>query len=58
MSDPGRTLGEPYGAARDERSGARRISYLIGPDGRVVKAYETVKAADHPAEVLADLEQA
>lgn len=58
LSDPERSLGESYGAARDEKSGARRISYLIGPDGRVVKAYETVKPAEHPAEVLADLEQA
>jgi peroxiredoxin len=33
----------------------RRISYLIGPDRTVVKAYATVKAAEHPAQVLADI---
>lgn len=33
----------------------RRITYLIGPDRRIVKAYETVAPAGHPAEVLADL---
>jgi peroxiredoxin len=58
LADPGRTLGESYGAAKDEKSGARRISYLIGPDGKVVKAYETVKPAEHPGQVLADLEAA
>ena len=30
----------------------KRISYLIGPDRRIVKAYANVKPADHPAEVL------
>jgi len=58
VSDPGRTLAESYGAGREGSASARRISYLIGPDGKVVKAYETVKPADHPAEVLADLESA
>jgi peroxiredoxin len=32
-----------------------RISYLIGPDRKVVKAYPTVSPAAHPAEVLADV---
>ena len=30
----------------------KRISYLIGPDRRIVKAYEKVRPAEHPAEVL------
>ena len=34
---------------------ARRISYLIGPDRRVVKAYPKVKPSEHPAQVLADV---
>jgi peroxiredoxin Q/BCP len=33
----------------------RRISYLIGPDRRIVKAYASVKPAEHPAEVLATI---
>jgi peroxiredoxin len=32
-----------------------RISYLIGPDRRIVKAYATVVPAKHPAQVLADV---
>jgi len=31
------------------------VSVLIGPDGKVAAAYATVKPADHPDEVLADL---
>lgn len=33
----------------------KRISYLIGPDRRIKRAYAKVKPKDHPAEVLADL---
>lgn len=48
--------GAVWGAVRDNGSStAKRISYLIGPDRRIVKAYPTVKSADHPAEVLADI---
>lgn len=32
----------------------RRISYLIGPDRHIVRAYETVNPSTHPAQVLAD----
>jgi thioredoxin-dependent peroxiredoxin len=36
----------------------RRISYLIGPDRRIVKAYPRVNSSTHPAQVLADLANA
>jgi thioredoxin-dependent peroxiredoxin len=56
LSDEDKALGIAYGAAADASAAApRRISYLIGPDGVVRKAYPKVKPADHPAEVLADL---
>lgn len=45
-----------YGAAEDAEAGkAKRISYLIGTDGNILKAYKTVKAAEHPEQVLDDL---
>ena len=49
-------LGKTYGAY-DASSGdyARRISYLIGPDRKIVKAYPKVKPAEHPSQVLADI---
>lgn len=44
-----------YGACDDPKAGsAKRISYLIGADGKVKKAYASVKPAEHPAQVLAD----
>jgi len=56
LSDTDRKLGMAYGAADDATAGwARRISYLIGPDGRIRKAYPKVNAAAHPEEILKDL---
>ena len=31
------------------------MSVLIGPDGKVIKVYNTVKPAEHPDQVLRDL---
>lgn len=56
LSDPDRAMGLDYGAAQSATEGyAKRISYLIGPDGRIEKAYPKVYPASHPDEVLADL---
>ena len=56
LCDTERTLGLAYGAAESAADGhAKRISYLIDPEGRIAKVYGEVKPADHPAEVLRDL---
>lgn len=56
LSDTDARMALAYGAVDEAPAkAARRISYLIGPDGKVRKAYATVKAADHPAQVLADV---
>jgi peroxiredoxin Q/BCP len=56
LCDTDRKLGVAYGAAEDASAGsAKRISYLIGKDGKVRKAYPKVNAAAHPEEVLKDL---
>jgi peroxiredoxin len=45
-----------YAAADDASAGsAKRISYLIGRDGKIKKAYPKVNAAAHPEEILKDL---
>ena len=36
---------------------ARRQTFLIAPDGTIARHYSKVKPADHPAEVLADLDE-
>ena len=56
LSDVDRKIGVAYGAADDATaSSAKRISYLIGKDGKIRKAYPKVNAAAHPEEILKDL---
>ncbi len=44
-----------YGAAEEGAEKTTRVSVLIGPDGKIAASYATVKPADHPDQVLADL---
>ena len=56
LCDTSRQVGLAYGACDDEKARtAKRISYLIGPEGRIRKAYPKVDAATHPEQVLGDL---
>jgi len=58
LSDTKHTLAVEVGAADSPSSlWARRISYLIGPDGRVLKAYDNVNPGTHAAQVLGDAQQ-
>jgi peroxiredoxin Q/BCP len=58
LSDAKRTLAVKVGAADSpSRIAARRISYLVGPDGKVLRAYSDVTPAKHAGEVLSDLEK-
>jgi thioredoxin-dependent peroxiredoxin len=55
LCDTERKIGMAYGACDDPKAGsAKRISYLIGADGKIKKAYASVKPAEHPVEVLQD----
>jgi len=54
LSDRGHELAKAVGAARALVPLAKRISYLIGPDGRVLVAYPEVKPSTHAGEVLED----
>lgn len=53
LSDERREAGLAYGAcdSPDARR-ARRISYVIGPDGKIVSAYPAVSPASHARQVL------
>ncbi len=56
LSDSGKTLAVAVGAADStSRIWARRISYLVGPDGKVMVAYPDVDPATHAGQVLEDL---
>lgn len=54
LSDDG-ALAVQVGAATSRDQGAtRRISYLVGPDGKILKAYDSVDPKAHAQQVLAD----
>jgi thioredoxin-dependent peroxiredoxin len=56
LSDKERKLAVAVGAADSEKTWfASRISYLVGPDGKVVKAYDHVDPDTHAKQVLADV---
>jgi thioredoxin-dependent peroxiredoxin len=56
LSDTDRTLAAAVGAADSpQQPVARRISYLVGPDGKVLRVYRTVNPGTHAEDVLRDL---
>jgi len=54
LSDTNRTLARAVGAAIPLLPFPKRISYLIGADGTVLKAYPKVTPATHAEDVLRD----
>ncbi len=56
LSDADGAVSVAYGVSDADSPRSPRKSVLIGPDGTVARAYDEVKPADHPAQVLADLD--
>ena len=53
LCDTAREIGMAYGACSGPKdASAKRISYVIGPDGTVRHAFPKVDARSHPREVL------
>ncbi len=53
LCDTDRTLGIAYAAAADKNAGAaRRISYLIDPQGKIQNAWPKVDVQNHASEIL------
>jgi peroxiredoxin Q/BCP len=56
LSDTEHTLAKKVGASTsDDQLVASRVSYLVGPDGKVQKVYGEVTPATHAGDVLSDL---
>lgn len=61
LADEGKQIVQAYGVWGEKSflgkkfMGTNRVTFLIGPDGKIKKIWRTVKAAEHPAEVLAAL---
>ncbi len=56
LSDSDKQASIAYGVATAEDPRTPRRSVLIGPDGTVAASYATVKPAEHPDQVLADID--
>ena len=62
LADEGYEVAEKYGAWQKKWlygrtfMGVARTTYLIGPDGKVVKRWDKVKVNDHAQDVLKELE--
>lgn len=54
LSDLDHELAKSVGAARALLPMAKRVSYLVGPEGTVLMNYPDVDPKTHAAEVLAD----
>jgi len=63
LADEDHKVCEAYGAwgpkkmYGKEYEGVYRTTFLIGPDGNILKVFENVKPAGHSTEVLAELKQ-
>ena len=63
LADEDHTVIEKYGAWQEKSMygkkymGVARTTYLIGPDGKVVKRWDGVKVDGHAEEVLAAVQQ-
>ena len=56
LCDTRREIGMAYGACDSPTADhATRISYVIGPDGRILQAHPKVTPKSHPQEVLGSL---
>jgi peroxiredoxin Q/BCP len=54
LSDPTRAMGVQYGAADPgETKNARRVAYVIGPEGRIRNVFAKANTASFAADVLA-----
>ena len=54
LSDPTRAMGVQYGAADDTGSkNAKRVAYIIGPDGKVKNVFPKANTSTFAADVLA-----
>jgi len=60
LSDPDRKVITAYGANQEGESSehsshTKRISYLVSPDGVIIRSYPEVDPANHALEILKDL---
>ena len=55
LSDPGKEVALAYGVINDERPVAFRWTYIIGPDGTILKVDKEVSPSSAGEDLVADL---
>jgi len=55
LSDPDKTVAEAYGVLNPDRGFARRWTFYIGPDGKILEVDREVKPPTAGADVAATL---
>jgi len=56
LSDPGKEVAAAYGVLNDSGQYARRWTFYIGPDGKILKIDREVKPATSGADLVSSLE--
>ena len=57
LSDADGAVSISYGVSDPDSGRSPRKSVLIGPDGKVTASYDAVTPADHPEQVITDIDQ-
>ena len=52
VADTDQKITKSYGVLNDKSSMARRVTFLIDEQGKIIKVFATVKPDQHPQEVL------
>jgi peroxiredoxin Q/BCP len=55
LSDTKGELGSSLGVLKENGSSMYRVTFLVGPNGRIAKVYPKVDPLVHPAEIIKDL---
>ena len=57
LSDPGKDVARAYGVVHEGREVPERWTFIIGPDGKILHIDKMVKAAEHGAAIVKQLEE-
>jgi len=57
LPDPEHAIIDAYGVLKDTGTSARRVTFLVGPDGRVAEVWGAVKVEGHVSEVVDSIQR-
>jgi peroxiredoxin Q/BCP len=57
LPDPDHAVIDAYGVLKDTGASARRVTFLIGPDGRIARVWGAVKVEGHVSDVVDSIQR-